>query len=276
MVEDPQKAPDVGTHPPTKEPTEKPTTPGPTARPTKHTPEPTIIPCDVATSMELLWDDILKLEKALEELIGVDGRFLIPQFVRNSFRDCIGGCDGCINMEEPSNKGLRGTWDFLDTLHRQGMFALCFFFSRSPFLLFFSRVGWEWMSRSDFWATMGTVALRLAAKMQGGERPFIPEFPFYFGRKDCCHSKAPNYDQINISPNPHGNRQETIGFFKSQFGLSTRQAVALLGGHTLGRVRERNSGFRGKWTIGKESDENSMYTLDNMYYRNLVDPRLFW
>ncbi len=132
------------------------------------------------------------------------------------------------------------------------------------------------MSRADFWATMGTVALRLAAKNQGGGRPFIPHFKFYFGRKDCCHDKAPDHNDAYESPNPYGNTVETVLFLMRHFNLPIRHAIALLGSHTLGKAKPRNSGFSGAWSHGKEIDGYSMYTLDNMYYRNLVDPRLLW
>ncbi len=101
----------------------------PTPEPTRKTKEPTI-PCGVATTMEVTWDDILRLEKELEEFVDEqteifapvkeDGRVWIPRFVRNVFHDCVGGCDGCVNLDIIDNKGLEGSWNVLDDLQRNG------------------------------------------------------------------------------------------------------------------------------------------------------------
>merc|ERR1712232_694610 len=46
-------------------------------------------------------------------------------------------------------------------------------------------------------------------------------------------------------------------------GMTTRQAVAILGAHTLGRLSSANSGFDGPWTVREA-------VFDNEYYINLV------
>ncbi len=123
---------------------------------------------------------------------------------------------------------------------------------------------------------MGAVALRIAAKNQENQKPWIPHFDFYFGRIDCCHDDAPDYDESQRSPDPHGNTHKTLAYFGNEFGLSPRQSVALLGGHTLGKARAKFSGFSGEWTAGKLSYKDSIYVLDNLYYRTLLEPRHIW
>ena len=52
------------------------------------------------------------------------------------------------------------------------------------------------------------------------------------------------------------------------------QATALLGAHSLGRARRRNSGFGGQWTPGRLNRfDNEMYKLllaPDIVYRNIV------
>eukprot|EP00121_Abeoforma_whisleri_P016164 Awhi_evm1s14843 len=38
----------------------------------------------------------------------------VPKLVRLSFHDCVGGCDGCINLNNPENNGLGPIVDTLE------------------------------------------------------------------------------------------------------------------------------------------------------------------
>ncbi len=77
---------------------------------------------------EVVWEDILQLERELIELVvdvtkteGRDGRFLLPLFVHNSFVDCIGGCDGCINLGMDSfYRKIDRAWPYLDRIYEKG------------------------------------------------------------------------------------------------------------------------------------------------------------
>ncbi len=132
------------------------------------------------------------------------------------------------------------------------------------------------MSRADFWATIATLSLRLTARYQDSDKLFVPNFKFYFGRKDCCHDDAPDYDEHRVFPSPHGNTEETLSFCKEEFGLTPRQCVALLGVHTLGKCRKKNSGFYGDWVRGVKTRPDGRFILDNTFFSHLIDKELGW
>ncbi len=48
---------------------------------------------------------------------GEAGEFLLPMLLRQSFHDCVGGCDGCINPGNADNNGLSIPMGFLETLY---------------------------------------------------------------------------------------------------------------------------------------------------------------
>ena len=61
--------------------------------------------------------------------------------VRLSFHDCVGGCDGCINIENDSNNGLADLIDALDLVYTDNDFG-------------------DILSRADHWAIMGIWAVQ--------------------------------------------------------------------------------------------------------------------
>ena len=48
----------------------------------------------------------MSLRQAIEVLIEESERELIPKYLRLGFHDCVGGCDGCVDLENPDNNGL--------------------------------------------------------------------------------------------------------------------------------------------------------------------------
>ena len=62
--------------------------------------------------------------------------------VRLSFHDCVGGCDGCVNIENDSNNGLADLIAALDLVYTENKFG------DIP------------LSRADHWAIMGIWAVQ--------------------------------------------------------------------------------------------------------------------
>ena len=93
------------------------------------------------------------------------------------------------------------------------------------------------------------------------------EITFLYGRKDCVSSEAEPYKAIKeeVHPNPEGNGDSTIEFFKSQFNFNGRETVAIMGAHTLGRMYARHSLLKYTWT------SRGGHMFNNAYYRNLVN-----
>ena len=176
---------------------------------------------------------------------------LIGGFARLIFHDCIGdgGCDGCLDINIPPNAGLIRYITTLDGL-------------------FTSRYA-DKMSRADFYALAAVVGLEKATSYS--QDKFRGRYQLKFGRKDC--STVPHEDSKNKFPSALGNIDDTLSFFAKEFGFNTRETVALLGAHTLGRVRMETSGFEGRWVRNTSIDGvNPASVLDNEYYKEILRP----
>jgi hypothetical protein len=99
---------------------------------------------------------IAQEQAAIEAVVGAlrTNQRLIPAAVRLVFHDCFesGKCDGCLDFSDPGNNGLDTAVAALDDL----LVTL-----GSP------------MSKADFYALAGTVAVREASKV-GGSNPKPP------------------------------------------------------------------------------------------------------
>jgi len=95
------------------------------------------------------------------------------------------------------------------------------------------------------------------------------EINFQYGRKDCISEYPEEYEQYKTDrpekhPNPEGNGDATLDFFKDEFGFTGRETVAIMGAHTLGRMRPQHSLFKYVWTVRAGNSFN------NAYYKNFV------
>jgi len=95
------------------------------------------------------------------------------------------------------------------------------------------------------------------------------EISFQYGRKDCISEYPEEYEQYKTDrperhPNPEGNGDATLDFFKEEFGFSGRETVAIMGAHTLGRMRPQHSLLKYVWTVRAGNSFN------NAYYKNFV------
>ena len=146
------------------------------------------------------------------------------------------------------------------------------------------------ISRSDLWAYAGLVAIHKAIEHHNkncnrgnGEEGLcrnqinensddctteIPNIVFKYGRIDCkptCKSPLDNLHGFcdgseEKHPNPHGNGKDTTDFFKESFGLTKKEAITLMGAHTLGSLHERVSDFhRYSWVQGGKHELNNEY-----------------
>ncbi|XP_067950529.1 uncharacterized protein [Watersipora subatra] len=116
------------------------------------------------------------------------------------------------------------------------------------------------ISFADFVVLVGTTAVEKGMAQSGG--PGKRNIPFRTGRTTCADPEE--YEQNHQFP--RGEDPESLSFLMTEFGLSKKQAVALMGAHSLGRCREDNSGFEGPW-------DETPQTLDNGYYRSLVNTK---
>nr|XP_002163265.4 putative ascorbate peroxidase [Hydra vulgaris] len=181
---------------------------------------------------------------------------MIAGCVRLIFHDCIGkdNCDGCIDHTHSGNRGLKITSDRLDALYDASYKGK--------------------ISRADFYALAAVVALTRSTV--DAPVKYLGLKYFKVGRKDC--ETSPNQIQSIDPPFGTDGTHKTFEFFKNVFGFNIREAVTILGGHTLGRCRLENTGFVGTFvdeqfsTVPPGPDTLAPTSvLDNAYYRMFID-----
>jgi hypothetical protein len=132
------------------------------------------------------------------------------------------------------------------------------------------------LSRADLWALAAMVGSQVS---QPEDAAFKLNFDFTeIGRIDCEKQQSVCLNQAGVShgcsatrgphreiPGSKINTHELFSFFRNNFGFSTRETVAIMGGHTIGELSRNNTGIDGP---------NGFVTrnriLDNEYYSELV------
>mmetsp|Transcript_3472 Transcript_3472/g.9931 ORF Transcript_3472/g.9931 Transcript_3472/m.9931 type:complete len:432 (+) Transcript_3472:144-1439(+) len=155
-----------------------------------------------------------------------------PQLVRLGFHDCVVQCDGCIDMENVDNRGLDDIIDFLE-----------------PFVTKYS----QHLTRPDVWALASMVA---AETMQPSSDDGPIEFVFeYIGREECDGDVK--LGPSRELPSVHETTPTLLDYFDRNFNFTAQAATAIMGAHTLGRLRERNSGLvDGRWVPNETRLDN--------------------
>jgi len=176
--------------------------------------------------------------------------------VRIAFHDCVGGCDGCINRNNPDNFGFMfDSLDVMDKIYDEGYKQA--------------------MSRADFYILTGVTALEESLQFNNANltssylQPV--RFNFKYGRCDCPTSPSTTADRG--FPGGHLGYQGVMDFFRQEFGFNERESVAIMGAHTLGGASgAKGSGFDGFWK------ENGVAAsrLNNRYYTLLADGSVTW
>jgi len=202
------------------------------------------------SALALTADDLVAIGRKLRSVIKGG---TVPTAVRLSFHDCVGGCDGCLNIDNPDNAGLADIVADLDTLYTDNNYS-------------------ELLSRADFWAYAGYYALGKAVENANTDcvDNCVPDLGlvFKYGRVDC--STAPYTTDDEGLPSAHLNYQDLMDFFATEFGFTADEVVALMGVHTLGGAETGNSGFKGSWVQGETSKFN------NNYYSIMIDAANNW
>jgi len=197
-----------------------------------------------------------KVEEIEQELEKAIEKKKLPAAVRLAFHDCIGGCDGCIDKDNPANAGLE---PFVKTIE--------------PIFKSYENV----FTRADFWALTSIFALKKTIAInnqlcQGDPECETPELNlvFKYGREDCKCPPGPFIMKDVGLPEGKFGFKETMEFFRQKFDFAGEESVALLGAHTLGRAMTNVSGFQGSWIDGQEE------RLNNQYFKSLVNSSLVW
>jgi len=170
--------------------------------------------------------------------------------MRLGFHDCVGGCNGCVNFNNPDNNGLQSTIDLFTSLYYKNGYN-------------------KIISLADFFALATTVSISSAVQESNYQRTGtltspcpVPCFPTQWGRIDATDCSNDN----NILPSPMMGGDAMFAYFAKEFGFSKTQVVALMGAHGFGSVHPEISGFNGKW-VGQQNKG-----LSEIFYSLMVDP----
>lgn len=115
------------------------------------------------------------------------------------------------------------------------------------------------LTKADFMHLFVAVGVEIASN--GGIT-----MPFRWGRSDCSISPARLPGAL---PDANWGRSKVVNFFSSRMGFSETETIALIGAHSVGRAAPSFSGFDGAW-------DTTPATLDNTFFRDIVNERLIW
>ena len=175
--------------------------------------------------------------------------------LRLSFHDCVGGCDGCLNLDDEDNAGLEDIVTSLEAVYADNNFS-------------------ELLSRADFWAYTGILAVERSVKTNNRNcvsddcSVTTPVFNFQYGRVDC--DTAPSTDANVGHPGSNLDYDGLIAYFEDNFGFNENETVALMGAHTLGGASRANSGHAGSWVTGERA------WFNKNYYSIMIDAANAW
>ena len=183
------------------------------------------------------------------QLIEDSERELIPKFLRMGFHDCVGGCDGCIDLTNTDNTGLKEPIEALHPIYEE--------FQHS-------------YSRADIWALATLVAADMSVLE---DRPVGLHFPMrYIGRDDCEGADFTGVGGPDVEmPGNDLSTHKLLEFFKEYFDFSTEETVIIMGVHAVAVAHRENVGFG---NVGKEDGwvfDAEEYKMDNRYYSMLTD-----
>jgi catalase (peroxidase I) len=140
---------------------------------------------------------------------------IAAKFIRLSFHDCVGGCDGCVDMANLDNTGLNLP-----------------IASLAPVVTKYATANTA-LTRADVWALAGLVA---AQNSQGNTTNF--DFPLTrIGRPVCANltngAPATLAGPDRKLPSAHVTTQQLLDFFATNFGFNDNETVAIMGAHTV-------------------------------------------
>ena len=167
-------------------------------------------------------------------IVGREGNErLAPLFLRLGFHDCVGGCDGCVDLTNPDNNGLLRPIEAL-----------------RPIADKYAGTG---VTRADIFALAAAVGADVS---QTKDR--VDFTMFSVGRLNCENANTictneQGFQQActdvlgphRLLPGMNTNSRQLFEFFSNEFGFSIREGVALMGAHTIGKLKKENSGVDG-------------------------------
>jgi hypothetical protein len=214
-----------------------------TAAPTKATVTPTKFPTKSPTpAPDTTLADIQAAMNAILSIARAANGRLRPKFVRLGFHDCIGGCDGCIDLTNFDNNGLEEPIDALAQV-------------------IVDHTSEGGLTRADIWAMAAMVSAQDAQPNNNDSQVYNFE---WYGRSTCSAVDGKGRPDRAL-PSADLETHQLLAFFNVEFGLNERETVAIMGAHSIGTLTQTNSGFDGPsgWTSNTD-------VLDHRYYSELI------
>merc|ERR1712107_121771 len=102
-----------------------------------------------------------------------------------------------------------------------------------------------------------------------GEGGHVEPLVFRTGRVDCKATSEEAYktDRQEVHADPQTNGPGTLKHFADNFKMNEREAIAIMGAHTMGRLHYTHTSMRYTWTARQEE------LFNNQYYRNMAGRR---
>jgi hypothetical protein len=182
----------------------------------------------------------------------------IRKFLRAAFHDCMGGCDGSINLTKTDNRGLEV---YSSVLNRAYSFAVDPVKNPTTATLFSK------LSRGDFYVLSEQRALAWGIKNSNTTPTFTTPngFTYCYGRVDSDPFDADSYE--GTLPGGGDAWQTALNDVITGIpSLNEADLVRFLGLHGAGAAGFNNSGYAGPW--GPVADKN---VVNNHFYVNLLN-----
>jgi len=149
------------------------------------------------------------------------------------------GMDGCLDWNSSNNAGLNSIWN-----EHSALFHL-------------HQNKYSDISRPDFWVMAANAVVHLTSVNQALDlKP-----TFFWGRieADECPGSAARLPSTESC-------QQVEGVFLDRMGMKWKDAVALLGAHTMGRAHSEFSGHHGTWV----PNDIEAQIFDKRYFQEVV------
>jgi hypothetical protein len=204
--------------------------------------------CFSKSTYDSIDSDIAKLKKFIQNdetrshFLGGIVRLAAHDFMDYDRRDRSNpmGADGCFDELHPTNKGLpESVWCKTCLLRR----------------LYEER--YSFLSRADFWIASANAVIRQTSENNALDL----KDTFRWGRKDrsSCRGSATRLPDSK-------NCNDVESTFLTRMGLGWKDAVALLGAHSLGRGSADFSGHEGTWVDTSRDAQR----FNKQYYEELI------
>jgi hypothetical protein len=181
------------------------------------------------TQNEIALSALQSAKVSIERMIREDSD-LAPKFLRMIFHDCVGGCDGCLDLDNPENFGLSKPVNALRDVVEEHVN---------------SQTG---LSRADIWALAGFVACDVS---QDRIDFSLDDFRWW-GRVDCentgqiCRNQDGDEVECSETKGPHHEfpslnilTDDLYDFFEDEFGFNEEDVVVIMGAHSIGRLSKQ-------------------------------------